>query len=582
MTTLTSSNVQKSSQADGCESEMRNLNPHTVMPQRPVVPSAQANEPQNLGPPSSLPPAGSRSTSVRSSHQPATSAADPTSTWCRTPLPSPPRPPSPPSPPEAEPVVEVNSLEESRAGVVGTDVLLSVACLLSVLICLLALAVALEALLLRMLNLDAPHSPSQHTTRPPPTRQPRLQRHQQQMHHEEKSIGGEQRTLLSSLPNSAYQSSRKMFCLFNGSPRNGSSVRRGYRLDSFPHELCTDAVLCCAGLELPTMELDVNSAQALRFAALRLTHAQLRLWLCVGGDEARSKGFGRAAEDAEARRRLVGGAIGWLQESGFQGLLLHWAPPGPQNPQQLVRILAPLKVALDLTGQSLGAVIPLDDEQRARFDAPAVGDLLGHHAVLVLPEGSAAWQYNRTFLPYSQQVVEQYARAADELSHEACYLVTLSGTSLELEDRNMWDVGDPARGPGTLRNGSLPGLAALDEVCMLQWVGSKVKRYGTYSRLGTQWAGYLTAGTLRELLADLANATSSRGASSCLGVADPEWDDFAARCRPGLRFPLTRVVAATALGIQALAEDEPASPPTSPASAATATTAPRDDALIGA
>ncbi|KAH7962109.1 hypothetical protein HPB52_014462 [Rhipicephalus sanguineus] len=423
---------------------------------------------------------------------------------------------------EAEPVVEVNSLEESRVGAVGTDVLLSVACLLSVLIGLLALAVALEALLLRMLNLDAPPSASQHTTRPTSVRQPRLQRHQQQMHHEEKSSGGEERTLLSSLPNSAYQSSRKMFCLFNGSPPNGSSVRRGYGLDSFPHQLCTDAVLCCAGLELPTMELDVNSAKALRFAALRLTHAQLRLWLCVGGDEERSKGFGRAAEDAEARRRLVSGAIGWLQESGFQGLLLHWAPPGPQNPQQFVRILAPLKV------------------------------------------------------------VEQYARAADELSHEACYLVTLCGTSLALEDRNMWDVGDPARGPGTLGNESLPGLAALDEVCMLQWVGSKVKRYGTYSRLGTQWAGYLTAGTLRELLADLANATSSRGATACLGVADPEWDDFAARCRPGLRFPLTRVVAAAALGIKALAEDEPASPTTPAASSSMATEAPRDDALIGA
>ncbi|KAL3176228.1 hypothetical protein MRX96_010548 [Rhipicephalus microplus] len=482
---------------------------------------------------------------------------------------------------DAEPVVEVSSLDESRAGAVGADVLFSMACLLSVLIVFLALAVALEALLLRVLNLDAP-SASQHTTRPSVAPQSRLQIHQQQMYHEEKSSGGDERALLSSLPSSAYQSSRKMFCLFNGSPPNGSSVRRGYGLQSFPHHLCTDAVLCCAGLELPTMELDVNSAKALRFAALHLIHAQLRLWLCVGGDEARSKGFGRAAEDAEARRRLVSGAISWLQESGFQGLLLHWAAPGPENPQQFVRILAPLKVALDLTGQLLGAVIPLDDEQRARFDAPAVGELLGHHAVLVLPDGSAAWQYNRTFLPYSQQVVEQYARAADELSHEACYLVTLCGTSLTLEDRNLWDVGDLARGPGALENRSLPGLAALDEVCMYQWVGSKVKRYGTYSRLGTLWAGYLTAGTLRELLADLANATSSRGAASCLGVADPEWDDFGARCRPGLHFPLTRVVAAAALGIKALAEDEPASPTTPVASSQAAVEAPRNDALIGA
>ncbi|KAK8758425.1 hypothetical protein V5799_003936 [Amblyomma americanum] len=205
-----------------------------------------------------------------------------------------------------------------------------------------------------------------------------------------------------------------MFCVYNGAPRDASSARQGYGLASFPHQLCTDIVLCCAGLEPTTMELDLDAAQALHFAALRLTNARLRLWLCVGGDEPRSRVFFRAAEDAEARRRLVNAAIGWLQESGFQGLFLHWAPPGPRRPRQLVRILAPLKV------------------------------------------------------------VERYARAADELSHEACYLVTLCGTSLALEDRDQWDLGDPARGPGTLGNGTQSGLAALDEVCKLQWVGSKV------------------------------------------------------------------------------------------------------------
>ncbi|XP_077513015.1 chitinase-3-like protein 1 [Amblyomma americanum] len=561
----TRSHVRRASCADGVE--LSTLQPSTAIAQRPPRPGNEAKDPPSSVPPSPPLPEGSRPTSVRSSPQAATSVATLTSTWCRI-LPSP-EGGDPPGGAEAG----GGPLEDPRA-----DVLLSVACLLSVLVFLLALAVALEALLLRMLNLDGPPSTQTRAAE----RQPRLQRHQQQMHHEQKPGVGPGRTPMPSLPSNAYQSSRKMFCVYNAAPRDASSARQGYGLASFPHQLCTDIVLCCAGLEPTTMELDLDAAQALHFAALRLTNARLRLWLCVGGDEPRSRGFFRAAEDAEARRRLVNAAIGWLQESGFQGLFLHWAPQGPRRPRQLVRILAPLKVALDLTGQSLGAVMPLDEEQRARFDAPAVADLLGRHSVLVLPDGSSGWQYNRTFLPYSQEVVERYARAADELSHEACYLVTLCGTSLALEDRDQWDLGDPARGPGTLGNGTQSGLAALDEVCKLQWVGSKVKRYGTYSRRGTQWAGYLTASTLRDLLVDLSNATSSLGASTCLGVADPEWDDFAGRCRPGHPFPLTRVVAAAALGIKALAEDGADPTPSTPANASAATKVAREGPSTGA
>ncbi|KAH9369503.1 hypothetical protein HPB48_019706 [Haemaphysalis longicornis] len=67
------------------------------------------------------------------------------------------------------------------------------------------------------------------------------------------------------------------------------------------------------------------------------------------------------------------------------------------------------QVALDLTGQSLGAVLPLDEAQRARFDSAAVADLLERHSVLVWPHGSDTWLYNRTFLPYSLEVLYYHA-----------------------------------------------------------------------------------------------------------------------------------------------------------------------------
>ncbi|KAH9369504.1 hypothetical protein HPB48_019705 [Haemaphysalis longicornis] len=330
-------------------------------PRSPETPSA---------PPPPQQPSGSRSTSARSTARATTAAL--TSTWCRTMQPPGQytwlghlarRPAGHPSratfpwrpcrPWRCPPLAE-----EPRA--LGADVLISVACLLSVLVCLLALAIALEALLLRMLNLDGSTSTAEAGT---PERQPRLQRHQQQVHHEVKSSRGQQeRALLPSLPTGAYQSSRKMFCVFNWALEGNDSVRPGYGLAFFPHQLCTDAVLCCAGLEPTTLALQADTIQTLRFSALRLSNAWLRLWLCLGGDEARSRGFADAADDTDARRRLVRSSVDWLQESGFQGVLMHWAPPGPRHPRQLVRILAPFKVHRPLS--ILAFVVHYTSDQR--------------------------------------------------------------------------------------------------------------------------------------------------------------------------------------------------------------------------
>lgn len=72
-------------------------------------------------------------------------------------------------------------------------------------------------------------------------------------------------------------------------------------------------------------------------------------------------------------------------------------------------------------------------------------------------------------------MLEQYAGASRDLGpwHDACYLVSLSGTSLLLQNREQWDLGDPAVGPGNIGRSVEPGLLALDDVCLRRWISSK-------------------------------------------------------------------------------------------------------------
>ncbi|EEC03022.1 hypothetical protein IscW_ISCW002760 [Ixodes scapularis] len=432
----------------------------------------------------------------------------------------------------------------------SANVLVSVASLLSVLLFLLGLSVALQAFLLRKLQPDwaAETDADQQRTR--------LQRqaikviacnclHPRVFFDEKEELGAALTTTSRSsepgppsfplLPREAYLSGRRLFCVFNADRwTDGSRLRRrtgrgglAYGIETFPYHLCTDAVYCCAAMGTEGGALKVDTFMPLRFAALRLKNPQLRLWLSVGGSVERSTGFSRAALDDEANREFVRCAVDWLQEFGYQGLLLHWTFPEAHEKHFLV--------ALDMTGQSLGAVLPLDDTLRSRFDTEAVTELLDQRSVLIIPEETRDRSFNRTFLPYSKEVLEQYARASLDLgsSHESCYLVSLSGTSLALRNSDHWDVGDAAEGPGVI-GGARLGQVAFDDICVRHWIGSK-------------WVGYLTEDTLRDFLSDVAISTGSRG---CLGVADPEWDDFSGVCQPDSPYPLTKVVSDAALTIK--------------------------------
>ncbi|CAN7996301.1 unnamed protein product, partial [Ixodes pacificus] len=301
----------------------------------------------------------------------------------------------------------------------SANVLVSVASLLSVLLFLLGLSVALQAFLLRKLQLDwAAETDADH-------QRTRLQRqaieviackpvHSRVVFDVEEELGAALTTTSRSsepgppsfplLPSEAYLSGRRLFCVFNADRwTDGSLLRRrtgrgglAYGIETFPYHLCTDAVYCCAAMGTEGGALKVDTFMPLRFAGLRLKNPQLRLWLSVGGSAERSIGFSRAALDDEANREFVRCAVDWLQEFGYQGLLLHWTFPEAHERHFLV--------ALDMTGQSLGAVLPLDDTLRSRFDAEAVTELLDQRSVLITPEETRDRSFNRTFLPYSKEV----------------------------------------------------------------------------------------------------------------------------------------------------------------------------------
>ncbi|CAN7943335.1 unnamed protein product, partial [Ixodes hexagonus] len=238
----------------------------------------------------------------------------------------------------------------------GANVLVSVASLFSVLLFLLAVAVALQAFLLRLLQPNLAQGADVDQGRTKLQRQATWWKivvtncsthHGPVVRPQEEELGPVHTrggrssdpvptpaTSFPLLPREAYLSRRRMFCVYNAVrwTHDSRRQRKGlggltYGIGSFPYHLCTDAVYCCAALGTDSTALKVDPAKSLRFADLRLKNPQLRLWLSVGGSAERSSGFTRIAQDDEAKREFVRDAVNWLQEFGFQGLLLHWMFP---------------------------------------------------------------------------------------------------------------------------------------------------------------------------------------------------------------------------------------------------------------
>lgn len=430
---------------------------------------------------------------------------------------------------------------------IPSDVLLSVACLLSVLLSLFALAVALQTILVRKLDLGFPVTIAERpVSATKPQSAPQVSPRQPLL-----VTGPDVPIAFPLYRKNVYQNGSRVFCIFNDGVVRRTRRNISFCIDTFPYHLCTDAVFCCCVVGYRNLALCPNSSSRnhLRFHGLKLRNPSLRTWITAGGSPVSSAAFSRIAVDSEARRHFVRQAVNWLRDFGYEGLVVHWTFPDSEQRDGLESLVRSLKTAFDLTGQLLAIAVPLEENKRRGFDTRSVADLLGGHTVLLTPTLPLELPYNQTFFPHTDDDLDRYAKVAREMNstaHHPCYLVSIRGTSFVLTNRSRWEIGDSAQRLWTANTSGTPGVVATDDVCKQHWIGSKRTRYGVYSRRGYQWAGYLTKDTLADFLSSLANAT---GTKNCLGVVDPEWDDFSGACDARSPYPLMRTVFAAVTGV---------------------------------
>ncbi|XP_077553698.1 chitinase-3-like protein 2 [Haemaphysalis longicornis] len=361
-----------------------------------------------------------------------------------------------------------------------------------------------------------------------------------------------------------YLGDRKTFCLFNA--KNSGISRHGsvFNLSSFPYHLCTHAIYWCAtidsGNRLQASNVDVDLLQNAfaKFPGLKSGNPFLRVFIGVDDDPS----LHRIAHDAESVVNFTLKTLHWVVEHRYDGVFLRWSPPLKEGSSQFPALISHMvKTFKRVRSLSVGVVVPVSSSGRDFYaDVGHLLNILEPYSILVDPLTAAGsndgggTSYFRSFFPYTADSIAKYhdffghtVETERGKYHYVCYPLAIAGYSLAIEDsigasrsRRM-----PPQGAGDLK----AGLTALpyDATCTRSTNSSRNMsirlKYGVLSARKLQWIAYQDRSSLSQLLEALRHVT---GGAPCLGVWDPEWDDFSGHCGPPGNgtdmYPLTRTI----------------------------------------
>ncbi|CAN7996288.1 unnamed protein product [Ixodes hexagonus] len=353
-----------------------------------------------------------------------------------------------------------------------------------------------------------------------------------------------------------YLDTRKSICIFRA--KNSGLTRHGitYDLSIFPYHLCTHAIYWYASVDRTNhlragdLEVDVVQNGFRKFPGLKSANPFLRVFIGVEDDS----GLHHVSQDSGSTVNFTLKSLRWVVEHRYDGIFLRWAPPmkdgSSQFPSLTLHMLRTFKRVRQLT---VGVVVPVYSPSADFYpDLSRLVNILGPHSIVVDPLATASTSsYFKNLFPYTAEALERYgklfdkaAMAVDEtMSPSLCYPLSIAGYSLALDDSGSL----PARkAPEVLVNHQqLSGLAVApyDSTCLSSgWSVSIRLRFGVLAARKSQWVTYQDTHSLEKLLDAMANVT---GGASCLGVWDPEFDDFPGHCASGLgvgSYPLTRTI----------------------------------------
>ncbi|CAN8020916.1 unnamed protein product, partial [Ixodes persulcatus] len=352
-----------------------------------------------------------------------------------------------------------------------------------------------------------------------------------------------------------YLGARKSICLFRA--KNSGLTRHGitYHLSTFPYHLCTHAIYWHATVDRTNqlragdLEVDVVQHGFRKFPGLKSANPFLRVFIGVEDDS----GLHRVSQDSGSTVNFTLKSLRWVVEHRYDGIFLRWTPPmkdgSSKFPSLAVHMLRTFKRVRHL---SVGVVMPVYSTSVDFYsDLSHLVNMLEPHSVVVDPLAATSTNsYFKNLFPYTPETLIKYGKlsfkatmAGGSTNPTLCYPVSIAGYSLALDQSGLSSGRKAA--PVLVNHQQLSGLtvASYDSTCHSSvWNDSIRLRYGVLAARKSEWLTYQDAQSLEQLLDAMANVTQG---ASCLGVWDPEFDDFAGHCGndpgPG-SYPLTRIV----------------------------------------
>lgn len=326
-----------------------------------------------------------------------------------------------------------------------------------------------------------------------------------------------------------------------------------YNLSSFPYHLCTHAIYWSASVDRnnhlrpSNLEVDVLQSGLRKFPGLKSANPFLRVFIGVEDDSE----LHRISHDAASLVNFTLKSLRWVIEHRYDGIFLRWTPPMKEGSSRFPNLIVHLLRTFGrVRGLTVGVVFPIYSASPDFYpDLNSLINVLEPHSIIVDPTSSTLkTSYFKSFFPYTLQTLGMYRDLFRRMvetrrsKHQSfCYPVSIAGYSLTLDDSGS---SKSRRTPPVIVNHqyrSGMAIAAYDSTCRAsKWNLSIRVKYGVLAARKSEWVAYQDKDSLKELLEALRNAT---GGSSCIGVWDPEFDDFMGHCasKPN-PYPLTKTV----------------------------------------
>ncbi|XP_049527658.1 uncharacterized protein LOC119458747 [Dermacentor silvarum] len=347
---------------------------------------------------------------------------------------------------------------------------------------------------------------------------------------------------------------RRFVCVFHADSEGLVAPYAGvsFGLARFPFALCTAVLFCCPSLAAnvePGADYPETLAQEFLRRVRKNRFPRPLLMLGNGSESPQFEDLIRQAEGGD-----LPPAIGaWYQDRAFDGVVLHWPDSAltPSTWSKLPGALVQLRAHLS-TVRNLSLAVAMGQHVASGTRLATLASSLGAASVYLLPPvlGPAdyfgltfsyydestlemLWRHVGTFLGQDEQGSVCYMLPADVLSFRVArgYNENASDSVLPSEEGHGYGPAGNATG--------LPGRMAYFEACRLVRDGFSVLdlEYGVVASRDDVWLSYTTP----QQMVRFADALRDNLTAGCLGLWNPQWDDFAAACG-GLEYPLTRAL----------------------------------------